>query len=131
MSRKRWLPKVLWSAVALIALSIPGCGGSDSPSQEEVKQTKETVLVVEGVSYQRTPPPIGEFAPGQVLVKPVAGRELELQQILQKYSLSIYQTGALSLVISVPVGFEWQWVQALHGFQFVEYAELNGLAHPV
>ena len=70
-----------------------------------------------------------EYAVGEILVCPAAGRQAELSAGLRSLGLKTFETDAFSGVrrVAVPPGTEQVWISALGERKDVEYAERNGL----
>lgn len=94
-------------------------------------QYEGTTLIVRGTRYERLPPTSGgyTYAPKDVIVGFEAGRMAEGLQLMKDLDLPVRSTmNALEVVvITVPEGFEAQWVLALLSIDVVRSASRNAL----
>jgi hypothetical protein len=120
----------------LLLLCLPffaACGGSDEP----FVQYEGSTLKVAGSAYQKTdaypgadPNNMVEYATGDVLVGVKPGQQAAFEELLIELGLPPARSlGGSSFEISVPAGWELQWVAALRAQAPVAYAEVNGVAH--
>ncbi len=96
----------------LSLLLVLGSVHAYSASPAAVRYDGDT-LVVDGVEHPREPPLTEGFAPGRVLVQPKAGREADVEAVLKRFGLTVVAREGMSIVVEVPLGFEWQWNNAL------------------
>jgi hypothetical protein len=123
-----------------------GCGGSKEETQpptpvvtnpttptpavnKYVRYEGTTLIVFGKYYYQIDNTQNGKFASSQIIVKAKLGMESELKKSLEFVSLEIIRQLAVgALLVTVPAGFEQQWVRALSEQSYVEYAELDGIS---
>lgn len=88
-------------------------------------------LNVDGRIYSRNPS-TGRFVPGQVLAVARDGRAEELAQELERLGLQAKRSGkaVILFLVSVPLGFELQWADALRTIPAVEAAGENTIYSP-
>lgn len=114
-----------------ILFTLVACGG-DAPPEKVVYQN--TTLIVSGVRYERLEIPAngGGYLPNDVIVGFKPGRLEEGVRLLKDLNLPPVSTlASLEVVlVSVPAGFEAQWIAALISFDVVQNASRNVIMTP-
>lgn len=69
------------------------------------------------------------FAPGDVLVAPIAGEDPAVRAVLERHGLAVAERDRVSgvLRVRVPAGTEQRWARELGALREIAWAETNGL----
>lgn len=136
---------------AILAFSLSACGGGgesgadSTPSSLECKLSSRYApvvaqnsarvtysgsdLAVDDITYKASDLKTESCVKGELLVMAKAGRLGELTTLIDGFKLRINDsyTGVEGLFISIPVGFEVQWLNALKAQGPVQSVDFNGL----
>ena len=111
-----------WLLCIALAAMLCGCGGGNPNSTSYIGNT----LVIDGTSYTGADKLDG-IVPGEIIVTPEDGMREEVRRLIDRHGLRIAREERAHFLVTVPIGFEHAWADALKRDSSVAAATPNML----